>query len=388
MILDLFAGPGGWSEGLRSLGGSEVGIEWEPSACATRAAAGHATVRADVATYPPPRARVDGLIASPPCQAFSNAGQRGGFYDIDYLFSHVHACQTGWCDTERRPWLDRRAALVLEPLRWVDALVPRWVALEQVPPVLPLWEAMAGVLRGWGYSVWTGILNAADFGVPQTRRRAILMAARDRAVVPPEPTHCKGGADGLFGTLAPWVSMAEALGWGIDDRPCLRVTSGGTATGGAEPIAHAGRAVAAAATRGSWVVRTGANTMKHSRDPDEVELYERPVTEPAPTVDAKAGSAAKAGGQWVFDRPATTVAGDPRISPPDWRGRPEDYTRDGEYVGERSMDHAIRVTIREGLILQGFRSDYPVQGTRTKQWEQVGNAVPPPLAAAVLRGLS
>jgi DNA (cytosine-5)-methyltransferase 1 len=48
VILDLFAGPGGWSEGLRELGLADVGIEIDRWACATRAAAGHATIRADV----------------------------------------------------------------------------------------------------------------------------------------------------------------------------------------------------------------------------------------------------------------------------------------------------------------------------------------------------
>ncbi|MBD2817721.1 hypothetical protein ID867_05945 [Streptomyces parvulus] len=42
----------GWSEGLRTLGLRDVGIETDPAACATRAAAGHTTIRADVAAYP------------------------------------------------------------------------------------------------------------------------------------------------------------------------------------------------------------------------------------------------------------------------------------------------------------------------------------------------
>ncbi|MFI0225081.1 hypothetical protein [Streptomyces lydicus] len=45
-VLDLFAGPGGWSEGLRALGLRDVGIEIDPAACATRTAALHPLVAA------------------------------------------------------------------------------------------------------------------------------------------------------------------------------------------------------------------------------------------------------------------------------------------------------------------------------------------------------
>ena len=111
---------------------------------------------------------------------------------------------------------------MVEPLRWALALMPRFVVLEQVPGVLPVWEAMAEHLRGAGYSVWTGRLRSDEFGVPQTHERAILMADRDQPVAPPRPTHQrwrKGSAKvapGDAGGLLPWVSMAEALGWGDD----------------------------------------------------------------------------------------------------------------------------------------------------------------------------
>ena len=101
VIVDLFAGPGGWDEGLRMIGRTDVvGVEWDESACRTAEAAGHKRVRADVSALEPldfvrGAALCDLLgisvadaiathrcpslpIASPPCQAWSFAGKRGG----------------------------------------------------------------------------------------------------------------------------------------------------------------------------------------------------------------------------------------------------------------------------------------------------------------------
>src|SRR5690606_36052364 len=95
-------------------------------------------------------------------------------------------------------------------------------------------------------------------------------------------------------------------------------------------------------------------------------------TEPAPTVTGIAGAKS----QWVFHRPATTVAGDPRISGPG-RNDPDipGHGRNAPDIpGSQYGENSLRLTIRDALILQGFPPDYPVQGTRTKQFEQVGNA--------------
>jgi DNA (cytosine-5)-methyltransferase 1 len=456
MIVDLFAGPGGWDEGLRLLGvDTVIGVELDPWACATRHAAGHHTVRADVARVPLSHlaGRVEGLIGSPPCPTFSAAGKGAGRAIVEELAAAIvdtlagrvslahhtrvmaRKLRCGALATTKttrvaaaaQAWTDAtQAALTVQPARWIAATCPRWVALEQVPAVLPLWQVYARRLRTMGYSAWAGILNAADYGVPQTRRRAILMASLDRPVGPPQPTHTKSGAATLFGDLAPWVSMADALGWDGEE---LHHSAGMTDRHGTRP-GRSARDPAFTIEGGAdrrMVVRTGANSMVTGRMvPGGQGRHHRPTSgrsldQPAPTlafghdangwifelhtnrgqsdgVRQKVGDdrpapalTAKAGGQWVFDRPATTIAGDSRCWPPGHKVNADDRRRHDdadERYGDRAGTNAIRLTIAQALTLQSFRPDYPVQGNKTKRFEQIGNACPPLLAAHILAAVT
>lgn len=283
MILDLFAGPGGWEEGLRQVGRdyNVVGVEIDAAACATAEAAGHLRVQGDVQKFNPHRLvteEVEGIIASPPCQSFSENGNRGG---LD----------------------DPRGKLVYEPLRYVDALRPRWVAFEQVKTVLPIWRDHVKALRGLGYSAWTGVINAADYGVPQHRLRAVLVARRDGvlAELPPE-THPQ----------LRHVSQGSALGWPRD-----------------------------------WFVNTG--------------------------LDWKKGQPRESAQKIASSRPSATVT---TRSVGQWRV----YSSDTEYRG---------LTEREAAILQTFPADYPWHGaTQLARATQIGNAIPPLLAAHILAALN
>ncbi len=96
----------------------------------------------------------------------------------------------------------------------------------------------------------------------------------------------------------------------------------------------------------------------------------RNATQPAPTLAFGHETP-----PWSFVRPSTTVNCDARISKPG---------RDDPAVSGSQQAGAIRVTPTEAGILQSFRRDYPWQGTRTKQYEQAGNAIPVGLAQAVL----
>ena len=439
MIVDLFAGPGGWSEGLRMLApelhATEVGVEWDHSACRTRIAAGHVTIRTDVGAYPtePFVGRAVGLIASPPCQTFSQAGSGAGRDALDELVPLVRLVWDGASPADVcPPDLDVRSMLVLEPVRWTRDLRPEWVALEQVPAVGPLWTAFAAVLREAGYSVWTGKLNAADYGVPQTRIRTVLVASRVRLVTRPEPTHAKGGDEDLFAVRAPWVSMAQALGWNgrvgfprIDDRgdspdgyrerdwkdtdePSFAVTEKARSWSrrpAEEPVAFCATNVREnSAVRDEtepaptlafgnesprWVLRNG----------NQANACERGLDEPAGTLffgarlndvrwspvppDRLVGGQMgyEDDGAWTADRPATTLVTRGVVTHPGANAnRHNDSTK--------SRNDGIRVTIEEAAVLQSFPADYPWQGTRTKQFEQVGNAVPPLLAAHVLSAVT
>ena len=368
MIRVDYAGPGGTCEGLRmvGLGDRSVGIEWDVAACATRAAAGHLTIRADLATYRPHHApgSVEGYWASPPCQTFSSAGKGDGRDQIDALGLAILG--EDWAAADG---FDSRTRHVLDAARTAVELHPEWIGMEQVPAVLPLWRALAHVLERHGYSTWAGVLCAADYGVPQTRRRAILMASRVRCVQPPTPTHAE--TPGLFGER-PWVSMADALGWGFEDEPAANICAGGTKTGGAEPFANA----AYRERLRSYVLdrrQTGAPVVGMGR--------------PAPTLTA-VGDA----GVWCWRLPATTVAGDPRITA---RSHHDEGSQGANAIstaevaaGADPEDRPIRPTVADATALQSFPADYPWQGTKSKQFEQIGNAVPPLMAAHVVAALT
>lgn len=105
----------------------------------------------------------------------------------------------------------------------------------------------------------------------------------------------------------------------------------------------------------------------------------RPVSEPAPTM--LASGLAKGVPLWAAQRPATTVACDRRVHPPGHKQNAADPP--GRYEQRRGAN-AVRVTTTQAAVLQGFDPRYPWRGPRTRQFEQIGNAVPPPLALAVL----
>lgn len=257
-VVNLFAGPGGWEQGLRVLdpsGFDVVGVEIGWDASATAVAAGHRRIVADVRTLDPihPALRyVEGLTVSAPCQVWSPAGKREGHQErnIELLldtftmaceasFGHYH--DTGECESadtcgicsdpewdgysgftgplltfeEARSLVpqmsDERIGLIAESLIWSLALTARydnlrWMAMEQssaLPEVVL--DAISDELQiaDWCSADYQ-VLDAADVGVAAHRRRVYLVAGRHhyvnlQAMQPSEPV--------------PGRTLAEALGW-------------------------------------------------------------------------------------------------------------------------------------------------------------------------------
>jgi DNA (cytosine-5)-methyltransferase 1 len=471
-ILDLFAGAGGWEVALAMLGLKALGIETDPWACATARAAGFERLQADVATLDPLQfAPVWGIVGSPPCQAYSAAGKGLGRKDKPLVIACAHELAAG--NDSRRAWQegcrDPRSLLTVEPLRYILTLRPRWVALEQVPAVLELWTLFAGLLAQHGYQTAAGVLSAERFGVPQTRKRAFLIASLDAPVELPAPTHrsynprrSETPEDEL--ALLPWVSMAEALGWGMTRRPGFTIVAGNKDSG-----SHGRKHMRRSRRCGAWVeVRRGRERIHegfdpasapgqavtsrvdrwqaHGIDPPECQqshecpaaLANRPAPtlvttrrskdgalvgrqlppgescerggwawrngnqphsavrdsqDPAPTVHfghrankvewvPRQGDGQSTPPSWAGERPSTTVACDRRVHPPGHKQNASDPP--GRYEQRRGA-HAVRVTVSQAAVLQGFPADYPWQGAKIHQFSQVGNAVPPPFAHRVLQ---
>lgn len=203
--LDLFGGgAAGWSQD------DALGVEIDDAACATRRARGLPTFQGDVSQIDPRSMEryfpdgVEYVCASAPCQGFSTAGKGYGRPDREHLIAAGRRRML----VSPQAMNDPRSALTLEPLRWTLALQPTWVAWEQVEAILDVWLVFAQVLAIDGYNTWAGIVNAADCGTAQTRKRAILLAHKDLPVGKPP-------------TIFPRLAMRDVLD--LDDEVAIRM---------------------------------------------------------------------------------------------------------------------------------------------------------------------
>ncbi|MBE2213587.1 MAG: DNA cytosine methyltransferase [Opitutaceae bacterium] len=251
--------------------------------------------------------KVDLLVGGPPCQPFSIAGKQGGLQD-------------------------RRGNLVFEFVRLVGEINPRAVIFENVANLAKIeggsiLKAVVKGLERLGYDVRTALLNAADYGVPQNRKRLFVCGIRGKVPTFPRPTHAVTPIENLFDPIFRHVTCKEA----IDDLPDVSAAE--------HELIHNHEA-----TLHSPQMLEAFAALRHG-ERDKKSFHDR--LHP--------------------DRPSFTLrAGTGNFSP----------LRPVHYAHDRVL------TVRESARIQTFSDDFiwPDWIPRLQQYRQVGNAVPPLLA--------
>lgn len=444
--VDLFAGCGGFSLGFQRAGCELVaGIESESIRAKTHARNFHrhlgqmveaAHARARDVTEPPLQTlseltgqlfpEIDILIGGPPCQAYARIGRA----KLREIASHAQAFLH-----------DERGRLYAAYLEWVHALRPTIVAMENVPDILRygdenVAEIIAEHLEEAGYIVRYTLLNAAAYGVPQTRERWFLVGIRREAgIVPdfPRATHSVVLPPGYKGTRADalrWHESAPAHALpipGTVERPkpavtCqqaledlpfiteeekLRQKRGIRDLTVRMPYRSGSRSAFAKLMRrwpgfstgidvSSHVIRAlprdyeTFRRMKHGDDYPRayrvaVERFEERIAE-----ERKAGVRIREGDpvwQRLWDEIVPPY--DPTKFPNKWRklepGFPSrtlmaHLSHDSYSHIHYNSDQARTISVREAARLQSFPDGFEFEGAMNAAFGQVGNAVPPVLA--------
>ncbi|QSB10846.1 DNA cytosine methyltransferase [Lysinibacillus fusiformis] len=142
---------------------------------------------------------IDVLIGGPPCQGFSTIGKR-----VSSNF-------------ERRTAEDERNKLILEYIRILNQLKPKYFVIENVKGLLTMdkGDFIKGVykeLDKTGYDYKLKLLNMADYGVPQLRERVFIIGNRlGHEVNFPLPTHSENGEDGTFSWENCWYAIQDLV---------------------------------------------------------------------------------------------------------------------------------------------------------------------------------
>jgi DNA (cytosine-5)-methyltransferase 1 len=339
-VIDLFAGAGGFTLGLCKTGRFEPVFANDFNAYAAKtynANFGDHCLHGDIndllvnSSFRFPEAEI--VIGGPPCQGFSPLNkQREG-------------------DPRKQLW---RAYMEVvrrvNPIAFVMENVPELLSSSEFGDIKALAESM-------GYFVTPGILNAADFGVPQRRKRAIILASRTGKLPLPNPTHGNPlKSPTLFQHgLLPWETVMRA----IEDLPEPEGTE--LRMGEVPPPLdlHFGRTPTKQSLSRYRCVPEGGNRFDLQR--------KRPDLTPKCWIRKKSGGTDLFGRLWG-DRPAFTI-------------RTEFFKPEkGRYL--HPSQHRP-ITHREAARLQSFPDSFKFTGTKIEIAKQIGNAVPPLLGQRV-----
>jgi len=291
----LFSGLGSSSKALRDLGHLVLPHDFMQEAVDTLRANGFCEARKvdvrdiDYSSYP----EIEVLAGGPPCQPFSQSHDGDGRYD------------------ERD--------MIPEFLRAIAELLPKLFVMEEVQTLT--WKRHADYLamvedhmRALGYRVEHRILNAADFGHAQARKRLFVVGVREDVAEAYEADGLSGDVEWLDSVHYTPTTMAERLGW-------------------------------TAAT--CWV--------RNQQAP----------------IPARVSTSLDESYKWPLHRAATTVVGSFR---PEVQAAPG-YRKAGDGPRQNTLGSVV-TTLEERLMLQDMPTDWVVIGSDAKRALQVGNSVP------------
>lgn len=290
---------------------------------------------------------VDIIVAGPPCQAYSTVGKR--------LIN------------------DPRARLFQEYYRVLSEFNPKLFLFENVKGLLSvqggeLLRTIITLFESLGYRVQYKLLNAADFGAPQTRERIIIIGSKlDTDFQYPTPTHGNlKGIPSLFNDqLKPHLTLAEAIG----DLPFIR--------SGEESFEYAS------------APQNEFQAMMRIHAPDELADHN------APKNNAKLVKIMEllpdGGTPEDLPKELRPTSGFKNTYCRLWWNRPSTtITRNLSTPSSSRCIHpkAPRpLTTREGARIQCFPDSYQLYGSKTDRNLQIGNAVPTFLSNAMAKAI-
>lgn len=343
-VISLFTGAGGLDLGLEEAGFHiAVSVDNDPVACETirRNRPFWNVIERDIEELSTSEILADShlehegdfiLVGGPPCQPFSKSGY--------------------WVNGRTKGLEDPRAKPLRAFLRVLREARPKAYVLENVFGLAykvnqEARSLIKGELDKLGYSMTLGILDAADYGVPQHRERVFIVGARDGfTVLLPRPTH--GSANSKRYTL---------LSYPISNEPPPSYVTAGDAIGDLGDQVEAKRKELEVG--GKW-----GHLLREIPPGDNYLFLTERRGHPNPIFRWRSR-------YWSFllklspNRPSWTIQAQP-----------------GPYIGPFHWENR-RLTLLELKRLMTFPDDWELAGSRTDTQRQLGNAVPPLMARAV-----
>jgi DNA (cytosine-5)-methyltransferase 1 len=319
--IDLFSGAGGLSLGLKqSQFEPLLAVEIDKYAVETFKAnfKGSEVYDGDVRdlSFKKYRGVVELVAGGPPCQPFSVAGAQNSHKDP--------------------------RDMIPEFIRVVREVKPKAFLLENVaglttPRHREYLKLAINELKALGYIVDQKVHNAADHGVPQFRRRLIIVGTKDEGFNFPKASH---GENARYDYVTTWDAISDAP----EDEPNSAI------------VTYAKKPVLRVSPFAGMLVNGGGRPIN--------------LEGPSPTIPASAGG-------------NRTHIVDPKGLLSDYHS----YLISGGKPKSGLVEGVRRLTLRESARLQTFPDKFVFLGPKSARYRQVGNAVPPKLAKAIGRKL-